>query len=154
MVQNGLPACRGLSPYGQGVPGQGTREREEGEHGEALNEPNTGIPVFDWMVRYIGVLIPAGIAIVGGLIAIFHRYKMSVTAELQQSERNVDMEIAKVWAEIRNVLAQQSVHISDIAVLKVEQRNTWTSLVEIKTMVHDTNQKIDALFKEVVRRAT
>ena len=63
------------------------------------------------------------------------------------------LELAKVWAEIRNVLAQQSTHISEIAVLKVEQRNTLTRLEEIRTMVHDTNQKIDALFKEVVRRA-
>lgn len=133
------------------MPGQGA---EECESGEGLNEPNGSIPFFDWMVRYSSVLIPAGVAMVGGLFAIFHRYKMSVEDALKNSEHSVDMEVAKVWAEIRNVLAQQSTHVSEIAVLKVEQRNTSASLTEIKAMVHDTNTKIDALFKEVVRRAS
>lgn len=118
-----------------------------------MNE-STGIPFFDWIGRYINIIVPSILALVGGLIAIFHRYKMSIAADMKDSEHSVDLEIAKVWAEIRNVLAMQSAHISKIAVLEVEQRNTWMSLEEIKNMVHDTNQKIDALFKEVVRRAS
>ena len=113
-----------------------------------------GIPFFDWMVRYIGVIVPSVLAIIGGLIAIFHRYRMAIAADMKYSQHSMDLEIAKVWAEIRNILAMQVVHVSDIAVLKVEQRNTWARLEEIKSMVHDTNQKIDALFKEVVRRAS
>lgn len=119
-----------------------------------MNESYTGITFFEWMAKYIGVIVPSVLGILAGLVAIFHRYKMSIEADLKCSEHNVDLEIAKVWAEIRNVLAMQSAHISKIAVLEVEQRNTWSRLEEIKSMVHDTNQKIDALFKEVVRRAT
>jgi len=117
-----------------------------------VNDQNGVVPFFDWMARYIGVLVPMALAVTGGLIAIFHRYKTSVTAELKQSERNVEMEVAKVWSEIRNVLAQQSTHISEIAVLKVEQRNTCARLEEIKNMLHETNQTMTALYKEVVRR--
>ena len=119
-----------------------------------MNEPNASIPFFDWLGRYIGILVPLFLAFVGGLFAVFHRYRMSVAADLKDSEHSVDLEIAKVWAEIRNVLAMQSAHISKIAVLEVEQRNTWSRLDEIKHMVHDTSEKIDALFKEVVRRAS
>lgn len=106
------------------------------------------------MGRYIGVIAPSILALIGGLFAVFHRYKTSIAMDIKETEHNVELEIAKVWAEIRNVLALQSTHISEIAVLKVEQRNTWTRLEEIKSMVHETNKKIDALFKEVVRRVS
>lgn len=125
---------------------------------------NDGIPFFDWMIKYIGVIVPTVVAIVGGLFALAARYRKSVAADLQESKdetkesikesnQHYELEVAKLWAQLREILAMQSTHTSNIAVLDVEQKNTWKQLEDIKDMVKNTNGKIDDLFNIIVKRA-
>lgn len=129
---------------------------------------------FDWMVRFL--IVPVGIALTGAFYAMIKRYRDSIAQAMKthhdeldaclekhkkqtdeamtRIERHADLEFAKVWAEIRSVLSMQATQISEIAVLKVEQRNTWSRLEEIKDMVHETNSKLDKLLTGLVHRSS
>lgn len=110
-----------------------------------MNESNTGIPFFEWLGRYISVIVPAIMAVVGGLFVLTNRYKESVAKQLSLSRDEIDGEFSKVWSEMRNNISVQTVQGSDIAVLKAEQKNTVYQLNEIKETTYATNRKIDGL---------
>lgn len=110
-----------------------------------MGEPTQGVPFFDWLGRHISIIIPALIALFGGMFALTDRYKKSVAKQLIDSRADIDREFSNVWSQMRNHISVQNVQGSDIAVLKADQRNTTQQLQDIKETTHATNQKIDGL---------
>ena len=115
-----------------------------------MAEPTQGVPFFDWLSHYISIIIPAMLAVFGGLLAMSNRYKASVQQKLTDQRTGLDHELAKVWSEMRNHIAVQVCQGSNIAVLQSEQRNTALHLEDIKQTTIDTNKKIDGLADKLV----
>lgn len=114
-----------------------------------MNEPTQGIPFFDWLGRYISIIVPAILAVCAGLFTLADRYKRSVAKQLADARVDIDRELASVWREMRTHIAIQTVQSSDVAVLKAEQRNTHEQLEDIRDTTNDTNKKVDGLIDKL-----
>lgn len=68
-------------------------------------------------------------------------------AETHVADASMDMEkrLASILADVRHLGNIQAIHISEIAVLKNDQRNTCQRLEEIRDLIRDSNAKFESL---------
>ena len=107
------------------------------------------IPFFDWVDRHAGSVISIIVAIVAGLYALTHLYKLSVDKELIDVRTEVDEELRSYRHDMKNLWGIVQTHSGSIITLQSEQKHTVLELTEIKTTMRDINGKLDAVTKDI-----
>ena len=107
------------------------------------------IPFFDWLDRHVGSVISLTVAIVAGLYALGHLYKLSVDKELLDVRTEVDEELKNYRHDMKNAWGVIRTQGVSIVTLQSEQRHTFIELSKIEATVRDINVKLDVMTKDL-----
>lgn len=109
-------------------------------------------PVESWISRYLFDVLAGAAAGLGTVAAWARAYRLALEKKMADVEEDMNRRFEQVSDDNEHCYQSRLQQSQDIAVLKAEQRNTASSIQDIKVSTRDTNIKLDDLILELKRR--